>query len=435
VVGGDAIARALQVVKEVAERLRDREGILAVNRAALEQTQYPETVHWEPLGVAQGDAGLALMCSYLDACFPSANWDVTGHEYLTSAVQRAGAMDCPPLGLFAGLAGLAFAARALSRNGSRYQHLLAELDANLIPRVLESAGALVGRHGVAVSEFDLITGVSGVAAYLLWGRCFPPADVALHAILEGLVSLTEEVNGVPHWYTPHHLLAGEGMAERYREGNLNCGLAHGIPGPLTVMALALEAGISVAGLHAAVERTADWIVRHHTSDQFGLNWPTVVPFTPDGVVSPGRLDSSRAAWCYGTPGIARALWLAGRALNDKELRRLAIEGMAAVYRRPIPARYIDSPTFCHGVAGLLQITLRFAHDTGLPLFAEAASALCNQLLSLYDSGRTMGFCCIEPGGNLVDKVDLLDGAPGVVIVLLAASTDVEPIWDRLFLLS
>jgi lantibiotic biosynthesis protein len=29
----------------------------------------------------------------------------------------------------------------------------------------------------------------------------------------------------------------------------------------------------------------------------------------------------------------------------------------------------------------------------------------------------------------------LDGAPGVVLVLLAAATDVEPSWDRLFLLS
>jgi hypothetical protein len=35
----------------------------------------------------------------------------------------------------------------------------------------------------------------------------------------------------------------------------------------------------------------------------------------------------------------------------------------------------------------------------------------------------------------VDQPGLLDGAPGVILALLAASTDVEPIWDRLFLLS
>ncbi|MEV6414299.1 lanthionine synthetase LanC family protein [Kribbella sp. NPDC051718] len=47
--------------------------------------------------------------------------------------------------------------------------------------------------------------------------------------------------------------------------------------------------------------------------------------------------------------------------------------MAAVYRRPWSARQIgDSPGLCHGVAGLLQITLRFADDTGEPVFTEAA---------------------------------------------------------------
>src|ERR1700757_5146963 len=100
VVGSDATARAVEVAKEVAERLRDREVLLAANRKARAQTRYPKTVYWEPSGVAQGDAGLALMCSYLDSCFPSENWDITGHEYLTLAVQGAEAKDRPPLGLF-----------------------------------------------------------------------------------------------------------------------------------------------------------------------------------------------------------------------------------------------------------------------------------------------------------------------------------------------
>ena len=81
------------------------------------------------------------------------------------------------------------------------------------------------------------------------------------------------------------------------------------------------------------------------------------------------------------------------------------------------------------------MTLRFAHDTGLPVFTEAASELTEQLLAMYDPERALGFCSIEPGGNLVDQPGLLDGAPGVALVLLAASSNVEPAWDRLFLLS
>jgi hypothetical protein len=294
---------------------------------------------------------------------------------------------------------------------------------------------LAGRHGLAVSEFDVISGLSGAGAYLLQQGGLPPGDVALDAVLEGIIALTDTTDGIPHWYTPPHLLPDKEMPEHFPHGNLNCGLAHGIPGPLAFMALALEAGFVVDGLREAVGRIADWLIRHRTSDGFGLNWPTVVPVVPRGTAGPELLDSSRAGWCYGTPGLARALWLAGHALQNEELGRLALEGMAAVYRRPVPFRRIDSPTFCHGIAGLLQVTLRFAHDTGSALFADAATALCEQLLTLYEPDRMLGFCAIEPGGNRVEQPGLLDGAPGVVLVLLAASTYVEPTWDRLFLLS
>lgn len=431
----DLAAKALAVAREVAERCKDREQLLAANDAALKQTIFPRTIYWEPLGIAQGDAGLALMCSYLDACFPEEGWGKTGHEYLTLAARGAETAGAHHIGLYSGLAGLAFSAQSLSCNGSRYKKLLTSLDYGICGSVLEPSAAMTGRHGVAVSEFDLIVGLSGVAAYLLQRGYKPPMDVALQAILDRLVALTEETDGVPHWYTPHHLLAGEGMAEHYPEGNFNCGLAHGIPGPLAVMALGLGAGLPVEGLREAVTRTAQWLVHHRSGDPYGINWPTVVPYSPNGNVEPGQLDSSRAGWCYGTPGVARSLWLAGRALDDEALQQIAVEGMEAVYRRPIEERRIDSPTFCHGVAGLLQVTLRFAHDTGLPVFTDAAAALTEQLLALYDPERALGFCSIEPGGNLVDQPGLLDGAPGVALVLLAASSNVEPTWDRLFLLS
>ena len=109
--------------------------------------------------------------------------------------------------------------------------------------------------------------------------------------------------------------------------------------------------------------------------------------------------------------------------------------MLAVHRRPQSERNIDSPTICHGVAGLLQITLRFAHDTGLRELAHAADAVAAQLLSAHRPDRVLGYCSLEPGGNEVDRPGVLDGAPGVAMVLLAAATDAEPTWDRSFLLA
>jgi hypothetical protein len=197
------------------------------------------------------------------------------------------------------------------------------------------------------------------------------------------------------------------------------------------MALAHADGVEVPGMRDAIASIAAWLRDNRVDDAWGINWPTMVALP--GEARPA--EPSRAAWCYGSPGVARALWLAGTALEDEHLMRVAIEAMRAVYDRPLPARQIDSPTFCHGVAGLLQITLRFAHDTREAVFTAAAADLTDQLLGAYDPDRLLGFCSLEPGGNEVDQAGLLDGAPGVALVLLAAATDVEPTWDRLFLLA
>jgi hypothetical protein len=206
---------------------------------------------------------------------------------------------------------------------------------------------------------------------------------------------------------------------------------------LALLALALRAGFEVSGQAEAVRRLADWLVAHRADDEWGVNWPAVVPLPAPGAPAPdyAGLEPSRSAWCYGSPGVARALWFAGDALDDAGLRRLAAEAMEAVFRRPVNKRQIESPTFCHGIAGLLQIVLRLAHDTGVAAFCDAATELVDQLLAAYEPERLLGYASLEPGPNPVDRAGLLDGAPGVAMVLLAAATDTEPTWDRLFLLS
>lgn len=442
----DEIVGVEAVVRDIAGRLADMRRVETALTVAPGQTAHPRSINWYPYSLTQGYAGLALTFGYLDACFPREGWDIVAHGHLERAVAGLsaayGSRRMPGTGLFSGLTGLAFAACYLSRQGTRYQRLLGRLDKAIVSQAVEFALRVQRQASGPVSDFDLVSGLSGFAAYLLDRGTQADVAVALGQVLRSLVELAAETP-VPRWQTPEHLLGDEATRRLYPVGNLNCGLAHGIPGPLAALSLACKAGVHVDGMRGAIDRIASWLSGHRTDDEWGPNWPTAFPLATaneSGIAEPMQQSSSvpatsRAAWCYGSPGISRALWLAGEALSDRGYQQLAREALFAVYRRPIAERRIDSPTFCHGVAGLLQITLRFYRDTGLREFFDAAKSLTKQVVSSCEPDSILGVRNLEAGGRRIDQAGLLDGAPGVVLALLAANGGVDPAWDRMFLLS
>ncbi len=432
-VTGERADAAVAVALDVAHRLADGDHLEAAYVLAPRQSSRPETLHWESHGIGQGDAGIALTLAHVDRCFPGRGWDRAAHESLTRAARSAERVGLGP-GLYSGLAGLAFTTHLLSRDGGRYARLAESLEESLVPRTHRLAETLHLRAGgLPTGEYDVISGLAGIGGALLAQRTDAAVGAALKHTLDALCGLlTSTADGVPAWLTPSDLLADPSTAERFPHGALNCGLAHGLPGPVALLALAQAAGAPVPALPGAIETAANWLTDHRRDDEWGVNWPSMLP--PPGAPDPWH-ETARAAWCYGAPGVARALWLAGRALSDEALCALAVDAMRAVHRRPLPARRIDGPGLCHGVAGLLQITLRFWHDTGLPDFQQAAATLVDQLLDAHDPGSVLGFRNVEWDGTLVDAAGLLDGAPGVALALLAATTPVEPAWDRILLVA
>jgi lantibiotic modifying enzyme len=437
---------AMRAALHVAERLKDPRAAERAAAQAAAQSQFPEFSRWSPPSVAQGNAGLALLWAYLDSCFPDREWDVVGKRHLEEAVRSIDLESTVGTGLFSGLSGLAFAGSALSRDGARYRRMLASLDQAIAAETVALAGQVRASNGLSVGDFDVISGLTGIGAYLLCRRAEPHVESALAGAVDALIAQALSDDVPPRWFTPAHLLYDDVTRQMYPHGNLNCGLAHGIPGPLAFLSLVRLSGLAFDRLDDAIVAIAQWLCANRQDDVWGANWPAAVHLEEardgagrvvlrpgDPKVAPG--GPSRTAWCYGSPGVARALWLAGQALDRDAYRELAVGAMEAVFRRPIPARMIGSPTFCHGVAGLLAITMRFARETREPIFFDQSRRLAEQLVRSFQPDSLLGFRCIEYGNNQTDQPGLLDGAAGVAIVLLAACTGIEPAWDRVFLLS
>lgn len=170
----------------------------------------------------------------------------------------------------------------------------------------QAAGALPD-----LAEWDLIRGLSGLAALLLSRRQPAPR---LPAVLARLVALAHPADGegrvLPGWWSA---VGPDG--KEMAGGHGNNGMAHGVAGPLAVLSLALRAGVSVPGQEEAVGTFATWLDRHGTH-----YWSTATHLDAE---QPTAAEPARQSWCYGQPGIARAQQLAALALGDPARRHAA----------------------------------------------------------------------------------------------------------------
>ena len=441
-IGEEDCAAAAERALVIAERLKNP---VLIEQAIANSRSQSRYFFWNDYGFASGLAGLALLWAHLDRCYPDSGWDNLAHRSLSKALKDLESTRYASPSLFGGLAGIGFSAQyAAAREAARYSGLLKKID-NYINVLVAPSIAFFRRpepvFGVPVQLFDLISGLSGVTIYFLsrYGSSHE-VDEAVRSLLGCFVQLATERNGIPAWHTPKALLnQHDTMTELFPDGHLNCGLAHGIPGPLGAMAVAKLSGVHIPGVEEAIECLASWLLHHRNDDSWGMNWPMGVPLVPKGdrikVASPLDARPSHAGWCYGSPGITRSIFLSGLALKRSDLCEAALRSIEAVVRRPEEVRTLYSPTFCHGVAGLLQIVLRFFNDAPSESLASEFRHLFSVLMKYYDPSSPLGYQSKSPEGEGVDSPALLDGAAGIALALLSVRRDIEPAWDRAFLLS
>ena len=197
----------------------------------------------------------------------------------------------------------------------------------------------------------------------------------------------------------------------WAQGGVVTGLAHGVAGPVAALSMALPRLPSPADAGIPLYRLASWLADQRFTDSRGVvSWPGRVP----APASEGEVR--RQGWCYGTPGVAWALWTAGDALvrsghtDGEELCAVAVEAMRTLCTAYDPDHYLDHDPLavCHGAAGVLLVADAFARHTGSP----AAAALCDGLVS-YLTDRLDEITTLD--------ATLLSGAAGVLAALLTAA--------------
>ncbi|HEY0784065.1 MAG TPA: lanthionine synthetase LanC family protein, partial [Thermoanaerobaculia bacterium] len=275
-------------------------------------------------------------------------------------------------------------------------------------------------------SYDLVGGLVGLGVYALERLPRPGGRECLERVIALLAARAERtVEGVT-WRTPQRYVPAD-LRGQYPEGYYNLGIAHGVPG---VVALLAAAETVERWRRDLLDGAVAWLLARQLPDGASRYAYTAAPGDPP---TPARLG-----WCYGDLGVAVALLAAARraAIADWERAALALARFAAS-RSPESAETVDAG-LCHGTAGLLHLFNRAYQATGDPLLCDAALAWFERTLELRRPGEGVGgFLSWEPDETgkkgWRSAPGLLTGAAGVGLALLAATTTVEPAWDRALL--
>lgn len=283
--------------------------------------------------------------------------------------------------------------------------------------------------GAQWHTYDAITGLAGIGRVLLAAAHdrHTGAEHGLEATLETLTALLAPCESPrPGWWLSR---AGHPVSVSVdASGAATTGLAHGVAGPLALLSTAHTAGWSVPGQAEAITHAATWLLTWRTPQG---TWPPHVTGTELDNRAPPQQHGRNDAWCYGTPGIARALHIAGRALRSPDWLQEAHEALKQFAQRAPNEWDTDGPTLCHGYAGVLQSTAQTS-----PSIASTAG---KAVIDTFDPATAFGFQH-HARSHIHNEPGFLTGASGVALALidhtdpLTSSGDLTS-WDCLLNLS
>ncbi|MEV0257726.1 lanthionine synthetase C family protein [Streptomyces sp. NPDC050732] len=375
--------------------------------------------------LGEGLAGTALYEAV--AARSSGRWEAAHSAARTMASQPA-TTHRTGASLYRGAPAVAFALHTAGHPA--YRTALAALDERirrLIQSRLGDAHRRMDTHTPpCMREYDLISGLTGLGAYLHYRGT--QADL-LDAVLRYLVRLIEEPvqlhgNRLPGWWTSD---GPRGKPEEGRPlGHGNFGMAHGVSGPIALLALCARAGHEVPGQRQALVHACR-VLKEWARPQPGRAcWPETVTAPQWLAKEPQRPRPGRPSWCYGTPGIARSLQLAALACQQTALQHEAEDILTVCASDPEQLALLDDMTVCHGWSGFSLVLHRAAAD------AREGSALRQLGATVHARLRAL-----TVQGPLPRTPGLLTGADGIQLTMhtLTLVPAVAPGWDTCLLLA
>lgn len=373
--------------------------------------------------LARGHAGIALLHGYAYLASPSEQGFLDlSQQHLKRAVEALATTHSNPW-LFTGFSGVAWTVDHLQHIG-----LIREVEDfnESVDQTLWDFLSKEPWRGLP----ELISGLAGIGLYGADRHGKGRGQEIVERVVEILFQKAEQTPHGLAWFDPPELLHSN-TRETNPKGLFNLGVSHGNPGVIGFLAIASSQGNTHA--RALLDSSIAWLLScrdpHENGSLFGTGFGRLEKPNPFG---------SRLAWCNGDLGVALVLLLAAKLIQNPLLESEAMALVKACATRPEPRMGVLDGCICHGAFGNAHLFCRLFQATGDEACLSRAVDFYHMGLNLRrdtpEAGGFLAYCPPRPGESIREPwiafPGLLEGSTGVGLALLAATTPVEPCWDR-----
>ena len=287
-------------------------------------------------------------------------------------------------------------------------------------------------QSITNNNHDFLYGAVGEMVYLL-SRINYNDDVknSLAEIGGALIEKSEKSENGIYWKE------SEFMLEEYQKDNevVNLGISHGQASKIFIFTKLIESGIEVDRYGEVLSEVVNYILRCKNK----YTEKTMFP----GIIENNKGHDSAFWWSYGDLGIGIALYQAGEALQDSEIKNLA-ERIFIHYRNTkIEETGMFEASLCRGTSGVALMYHNMFVNTGNTSLRKTSNYWFDETIKLakFDRDSIAGFKYLNnhsPNRNewyYQSNPNLLMGTAGVGLALLSKLSRKKLAWSRCLLLN
>lgn len=407
-----------QILDYVADSLENYELIVSksTNKEITNiETKYQNTFFEKSL--SHGIPSLILMYSSLYKITKQEKYMVVSQVYIEKLVEIVSKDGIESPSLYAGTSGIALAIREASLSGKYYTKLLNSLHRLLKKQIQEKLIISLSNIDKGIIEpfdYDMVNGFSGIVNYLILER-----EYFLEELKQIGTYLLKYIETILNKVTN----CSVGL-----KNGLDLGIAHGIVGPMLALAKLKSENILKEDM-GIVNEAIKLVFLCRRDDKL---WPGKI-YSNNIINLDFKNLPTRMAWCYGTPGVAFALFKICQLMNLNYIDEI-IESL--VNHLHSTEKNIYSPSMCHGLAGVAFIYDFIGRNNSNVELTDFSDSLRKKIIRLFSEQKVFGYTDKEKIGDVevnLESVGILQGVTGIVLFLLNPYSDENLLWERMFI--